>query len=198
MSTTSDPIFGRILTMRGQRVILDSDLAQLYGVPTKRFNEAFKRNAGRFPADFAFRLTATELTALRSQFATLKPATAEPAIVGSNWSQIAASSKTGGRGRHRKYLPWAFTEHGALMAANVLRSPRAAEMSVYVVRAFVRLRREMLTSATLEIRLTRIERDLMNQNTALRALHKKISPLLLPDVDEPTHGRKLGFHRGNR
>lgn len=175
MSTTPDPISGRILVIRGQRVILDSNLAQIYGVPTFRFNEAVKRNAGKFPEDFMFQLSEEEVACLTSQIAISKP----------GW---------GGR----RTRPWAFTEHGALMAANVLHSPRASEMSVYVVRAFVRLRREMLNSATLEIRLTRIERDLLAQNAALRALHKKISPLLLPEVDEPTHGRKLGFHRGNR
>lgn len=175
MSTTSDPISGRILVIRGQRVILDSNLAQIYGVPTFRFNEAVKRNADKFPDDFMFQLSEEEVACLTSQIAISKP----------------------GRGG-RRTRPWAFTEHGALMAANVLHSPRATEMSVYVVRAFVRLRREMLGSATLEIRLTRIERDLLTQNAALRALHKKISPLLLPEADEPTHGRKLGFHRGNR
>ncbi len=82
------------------------------------------------------------------------------------------------------------------MAATILNSERAVAMSTYVVRAFVRLRRELLTSTTLEIRLTRIERDLLTQNAALRALHAKISPLLLPDVDEPRHGRKIGFHPG--
>ena len=111
-----DPEF-RILIVRGQRVILDSSLAALYGVSTGRFNESVKRNAGRFPADFSFRISDKEYASLMSQSAISKPV----------------------RGGRRK-LPLVFTEHGAIMAASVLNSPRAIEMSVYVVRAFVRLR----------------------------------------------------------
>ena len=108
----------RILEMRGQTVVLDSDLALLYGVTTKRFNEQFRRNRNRFPADFAFQLSREESDSLRSQFASLKPA---------------------GRGQHRKYLPWVFTEHGAMMAATILNSPRAVAMSLhgFVRNAFV-------------------------------------------------------------
>src|SRR5207249_7612964 len=104
--------------IREQRVILDDDLAGIYGVSTKRLNEQYRRNRERFPDDFAFQLAQQEWTSLRSQIATLKT----------------------GRGRHRKYPPVAFTEHGALMAANVLNSPRAAAMSLYGIRAFVTLR----------------------------------------------------------
>jgi ORF6N domain len=104
-----------ILVIRNQRVILDADLAKLYGVMTKRFNEAFKRNHRRFPEDFAFQLTVAEFKNLRSQNAT---------------------SSHGGR----RYRPWAFPKHGAVMAANILRSERAVHMSVFVVRAFVHLR----------------------------------------------------------
>ena len=103
-----EQIDGMIHTIRGVRVMLDRDLAQIYGVPTFRFNEAIKRNQHRFPADFMFQLTAEEAAALRSQIAMLKK----------------------GRGQHRKYRPYAFTEHGALQAANVLRSSRAVQMSV--------------------------------------------------------------------
>ncbi len=103
-------------------MILDSELAAIYGVSTGRFNEAVKRNIGRFPEDFMLRLTRAEHTALISQIATSNP----------------------GRGGRRK-LPWAFTEHGAIQAANVLNSPRAIEMGIYVVRAFVRFR-ELLSS----------------------------------------------------
>lgn len=98
----------RIASVRGQRVILDADLAALYEVPTKRFNEAVKRNLAKFPRDFMFALSAAEWVALRSQFATIET----------------------GRGQHRKYLPKAFTEHGAIMAATILNSPRAIEVSV--------------------------------------------------------------------
>jgi hypothetical protein len=108
--------------VRGHKVLLDADLAALYGVTTKRFNEQVRRNATRFPEDFMFRLSAEEWDSLRSQLATLKT----------------------GRGQHRKYLPLAFTEHGAIMAATILNSPRATEVSVYVVRAFVRLRETKL------------------------------------------------------
>jgi phage regulator Rha-like protein len=104
-----------ILSIRGEKVMLDNDLAELYGVGTKVLNQAVKRNAIRFPPDFMFQLTADEWESLRSQFVTLK------------------------RGEHRKYLPYAFTKHGALMLANVLNSERAAQTSVQVVRAFVRL-----------------------------------------------------------
>ena len=114
------------VVIRGEKVMLDRDLAKLYGVTTKRFNEQVKRNRGRFPGDFMFQLTSEEakLTqSSRSHFATLK------------------------RGQNTKYLPYAFTEHGSIMAANVLNSERAVQASVQVVRAFVRLR-QMLTSNT--------------------------------------------------
>ncbi len=117
-----EAIASRILTLRGQRIIVDADLAALYGVPTKRLNEQVRRNLVRFPSDFMFMLEAEEWESLRSQIATLKP----------------------GRGQHRKYLPYAFTEYGAIMAATVLNSPQAVDVSVYVVRAFVQLR-ELLT-----------------------------------------------------
>jgi phage regulator Rha-like protein len=115
-----------IYLIRGEKVMLDSDLAKLYGVTTKRLNEQVKRNRGRFPEDFMFQLTSEEAKptqSSRSQFATLK------------------------RGQNIKYLPYAFTEHGSIMAANVLNSERAVQASVQVVRAFVRLR-QMLTSNT--------------------------------------------------
>ena len=124
-----------ICVVREQRVLLDSDLAALYGVTTKRFNEQVKRNLARFPADFIFQLTAEEDVSLRSQFATLKS----------------------GRGTHRKYLPYAFSEHGAVMAAMVLNSPRAVEVSVFVVRAFVQLRALAITHQDLANRLDALE-----------------------------------------
>ncbi len=132
---TPEAITLRVLSMRGQRVILDADLAALYDVPTKRFNEAVKRNLAKFPADFMFALTPEEWVPLRSQTATLN----------------------GGRGQHRKYLPYAFTEHGALMAATILSSTRAIEVSVYVVRAFVQLRALATTHTDLAKRLTELE-----------------------------------------
>lgn len=130
------PIDSRILFVRGLRVMLDADLARLYGVPVKRLNEQIRRNAERFPSDFAFRLTAAEWESLRSRFATLET----------------------GRGRHRKYLPLAFTEHGALMAANVLSSRRAIDASLFVVRAFVRLREVLASHKELAQKLEELER----------------------------------------
>ena len=158
-----------IRTIRGQRVILDSDLAKIYGVPTFRFNEAVKRNRDRFPEDFLFQLTREEFSALTSQFAILKP----------------------GRGQHRKYVPFAFTEHGALQAANVLNSPKACIMSIYVIRAFVRMREELSANQAIAKRLAEIDNTLLTHDAALRDLYQKIRPLLLPPPDPPRP--KIGF-----
>jgi ORF6N domain len=126
-----------ITVLRGQRVILDADLAELYGVETKRFNEAVKRNAEKFPADLMFELSAEEFDNLRSQFAT---------------SSLIAK-KHGGR----RYAPRVFTEHGALMAAMVLNSPRAVQVSLYVVRTFVRLREAALQHKDLAQQLAELQ-----------------------------------------
>lgn len=147
--TDSNPLAGRILTFRRQRVVLDADLARLYGVSTKAFNQAIKRNAARFPKDFAFQLTQREFVDLRAQFAAVSES--EPHGMAGNWSQFVTSSKATRRGK--VYRPWAFTEHGAVMAANVLRSPKAVAMSVFVVRAFVKMRDELATSAVILRRL---------------------------------------------
>ena len=162
-----------IRSIRGQRVILDADLAGLYGVPTFRFNEAVKRNLARFPEDFMFRLTKEEweeLQALRSQIAILKP----------------------GRGQHRKYLPYAFTEHGALMAANILNSPRAVAMSVYVIRAFVKMREDLAANAAILKRLAEIDKTLLLHDGALRDIYQKLRPLLEPPPAPPKP--EIGFH----
>lgn len=124
-----------IIVLRGRRVILDSDLAALYDVTVSRFNEAVKRNAKRFPADFAFQLTREEYETLRSQIA------------------ISKTERRGGR----RYLPYVFTEHGAVMAASVLNSPKAVEMSVEVVRAFVRLRQILASNRQLAARVDVLE-----------------------------------------
>lgn len=168
-----------IASLRGQRVILDADLAALYGVEIRRLNEQIKRNLDRFPADFMFRLTAEEFDSLRSQFATLKT----------------------GRGQHRKYLPYAFTEHGAIMAAMVLASPRAVQVSVYVVRAFVRLREAALKHKDLATRLDSLEEktealamqhDALSRNTRaqLRQVFEALRELTVPP--EPAK-RPIGF-----
>ena len=189
----SDPLSGRIFTIRGQRVILDADLARLYGTTTKRFNEAFKRNASRFPADFAYQIKPEEFAALRSQFATLNVEVSGKQSGADMWSQFVTSSgQARKRGKHRKYLPWAFTEHGAVMAANVLRSPKAVEMSVYVVRAFIAQRELLATNATILKRLAEIDKTLLEHNSALLSLWKKLQPLLAPPPELPR--KEMGFH----
>jgi len=164
------PIETLILTVRGQKVILDADLAELYGVETKALNQAVKRNEDRFPEDFRFQLLeleANEVLRSRSQIVTLK------------------------RGQNIKYLPWAFTEHGALMAANILRSERAVEMSVFVIRAFVKMREHLAANAAILKRLAEIDKSLLEHDQGLRALWSKLQPLLAPPPDPPR--RRIGF-----
>jgi hypothetical protein len=164
-----------IITVRGQKVILDRDLATLYGVPTFRFNEAVKRNRARFPGDFAFRLTRQELADLISQNA------------------ISSS----GHGGVRK-LPWAFTEHGAVMAANVLRSERAVQMSVFLVRAFVRMRQILGTHRELAAKLADLEKKLTvrldTHETAIVDVLRQIKRLLNPPEKPEPPRRRIGFH----
>jgi phage regulator Rha-like protein len=168
-----------ILTIRGHKVILDRDLAMLYGVEVKRLNEQVKRNRDRFPDDFAFQLTLQEVTNLKSQIAT--------ASAQRSRSQIATLK----RGHNIKYRPYAFTEHGAIMAATVLNSSKAVEMSVFVVRAFVKMREQLLATATLAKRLAEVETLLLTHDSTLRDLYQKIRPLLLPPP-EPAK-TKIGF-----
>jgi hypothetical protein len=185
--TTKDPLSGRIFKIRGQRVILDADLARLYGVPTKVFNQSIKRNASRFPADFAFQLTKEEFASLKSQIVTSKQGLPM-------WSQNVTTSKP--QRRRLSNLPYAFTEHGAVMAANVLRSPKAVQMSVYVVRAFIMQREALAANATILKRLAEIDKTLFEHDSALRILWKRLQPLLAPPPEKPR--RKIGFHHGNR
>ncbi len=181
MSETVTPyaVDDTILTVRGQKVILDSDLARIYGVEVKRLNEQVKRNQDRFPVDFAFHLTLQEVTNLKSQFATSSSDGMR--------SQIATASVHGGR----RKLPFAFTEHGAIMAATVLNSRQAVEMSVFVVRAFVKMREQLMTTAALANRLAEVEKVLLTHDSALQELYQTIRPLLLPppETDRP----KIGF-----
>jgi len=179
-----------IAEVRAHRVILDVDLARLYGVSTKRFNQAFKRNQSRFPADFAFQLTRGELENLRSQIVTSSLQAADPTSNTRNRSQFVTGSYGG-----RRYLPWVFTEHGALMAANILRSDRAVQMSVFVVRAFVRLREQMAANTAILKRLAEIDKSLLQHDAALRDLYQKLLPLLQPPPDAPK--RRIGFHGEN-
>jgi hypothetical protein len=183
--TSNELVEPLIFTIRGHRVVLDTDLAHVYGATTKTFNQAFKRNQHRFPADFAFQLTPAEMDNLRSQFVTSSlQATDSP---GNNRSQIVTTSHGG-----RRYLPWAFTEHGALMAANILRSERAVQMSVFVVRAFIRLREQLATNTAVVTRLADIEKRLLRHDQELLDLYLKLHALQEP-ADPPK--RRIGFHR---
>jgi hypothetical protein len=161
-----------ILILRGQRVILDAELAALYGVSTKRLNEQVKRNAARFPDDFMFRLTRPEVDTL-------------------NRSQIATGSQ---KHRDPRFPPFAFTEHGAIMAATILNSPRAVKMSLYVVRAFVQLRELLSSNKELARRLdqleARIEKKLTTHDDAIAAMLAAIRELMLPP---PPNRRGIGF-----
>ena len=168
-ATPIEWIAERILLVRGRKVLLDADLASLYGVSIKRFNEQVRRNSARFPDDFMFRLSTEEWGSLRSQIATLEM----------------------GRGQHRKYLPLAFTEHGAIMAATILSSPRATEVSVHVVRAFVRLREFLASHKDLAQRLKEHEKKLCSHDQAIAGLINTIRQLMAPP--EPPKRRAIGF-----
>jgi hypothetical protein len=188
----------RILTIREQKVVLDSDLAAVYGVPTRRLNEQFRRNRKRFPEDFAFQLTAEEFAALTSQIATLDEgrSSREPirsqSATGSSRPQFMRSQNATASRRNIRYRPWVFTEHGALQAANILRSDRAIAMSVYVIRAFIELREKIATNAAILKRLAEIDKSLLEHDTALRDIYQKLLPLLAPP-SEPSR-RQIGFH----
>ncbi len=164
-----------IITIRGQKVILDRDLAVLYGVPTFRFNEAVKRNRRRFPADFMFRLTAEEFGGLTSQIAMSKP----------------------GRGG-RRTLPNAFTEHGTVMAANILRSERAIQMSVFVVRAFVKMRSMLVAQKDLAKKLADLDKTLTERldlhERVISDIIQQIMSLLNPPPKPEPSAKPVGFH----
>jgi hypothetical protein len=163
-----------IFLIRGKRVILDADLAVLYEVETKRLNEAVKRNADRFPDDFGFRLTRQELECLKSQIATSGSAL--------NRSQFATGSQ---KHRDPRYLPYAFTEHGAIMAANVLNCPRAVEMSVFVVRAFIRMRSMLADTKELARRLAALEKELKERLDVHESAIVSILQRVLDIIDPP-------------
>lgn len=157
----------RILFLRHQRVMLDADIAELYGVPVRILNQQIKRNQERFPADFVFQLTPKEHEVLRSQ--------------------IVISKK--GRGG-RRYRPYAFTEHGAIMAATVLNSRRAVQMSVFVVRAFVRLREMLSTNRRLAEKIGELEDRLGTHDSVIEELIEAIKELMTPE--DPPRVR-IGF-----
>jgi len=155
-----------ILNVRGQKVMLDSDLAGIYGVATKRLNEQMKRNKGRFPADFVFQLTDAEKSEVVANCDHLKKLKFTPS------------------------LPYAFTEHGAIMLASVLNSERAIEASIYVVRAFVRLRELMITHKAVAQKLSELERKVIGHDQDIRAVVDAIRQLMA--TPEPRK-RRIGF-----
>ena len=204
-------VYGVIRVVRNQRVILDADLARLYGVPTKRLNEAVKRNISRFPRDFMFLLSQPETSKMlqkhqqidisnsqpidyeelmcpRSQFATLNAQDAENEGVTEYQPPQSDAEK---RGRNIKHLPYAFSEHGAVMAAMVLNSPQATEMSVFIVRTFMKMREHLLSTAVLAKRLAEIEKTVLTHDAAVIDLYDLIQPLLLPPP-EPER-KPIGF-----
>ena len=152
-----------ILTIRGQRVVLDADLARLYGVTTKALDQAVKRNSDRFPLDFAFQLDWPEFDLLRSQIVTSSPQGSESMGKSGNRSQIVTRSQ---RHRDKRSLPWVFTQHGSVMAANVLRSDHAGRMSVFIVRAFIRLREHVAANTEVVARLAELDRTLLQHDAA--------------------------------
>jgi hypothetical protein len=156
----------RIVVLRGQKVILDTDLAVLYSVPVKRLNQQVRRNLERFPQDFMFQVPVTDHDSLTLQIAT----------------------SNAGRGG-RRYLPYAFSEHGAIMAATLLKSKRAIEMSVFVVRAFVRLREVLASNRQVAVKIEELEERLGTHDTALQAIVQAIKELMVPQ--KPL--RKMGF-----
>jgi len=155
----------KILLIRGHKVMLDSDLAVLYGVTTKRLNEQVRRNLRRFPSDFMFQLTAEEIESLRSQFATLKT----------------------GRGRHRKFLPYVFTEQGVAMLSSVINSKRAIEVNILIMRAFVKLREMLATHKDLAKKMEEMEKKYDEQ---FKVVFEAIYELMKPP--EPSR-RRIGF-----
>jgi len=170
-----DNIGSQIRTIRGQKIILDSDLANVYGVPTKRLNEQVRRNAKRFPSDFLFQLTSAEADNLKSQFAT--------------------SSSHGGR----RKLPYAFTENGAIMVANVLNSPEAVRMSVFVVRAFVQMRDLLGGTKELARQLADLEKKLtarldVHESVIVDVLRRVMEILDPPPPPPEPPRRRIGFH----
>ena len=161
-----EAVASRIFEIRGQRVMLDTDLAEMYGVPTFRLNEAVKRNRVRFPEDFMFQLSRDEAESLRSQFAILKS----------------------GRGQHRKYLPFAFTEQGVAMLSSVLNSERAALVNVAIMRAFVQLRGMLASNAELSQKLVALEQK---YDDRFKVVFEAIRELMEPTQDGEK--RRIGY-----
>ena len=168
MTVPVEIVKGKIYLIRGQKVLLDTDLAELYGVETKRLNEQVHRNLARFPADFMFQLDEVESAGLRSQSATLKS----------------------GRGGHRKYLPYVFTEQGVAMLSSVLKSDRAVQVNIAIMRAFVQMRELAASNRELAGKFAELERRVGKHDDAIRALFEAIGELMTPITPKR---RKIGF-----
>lgn len=171
MTVPVEVVKGKIYLIRGQKVLLDSDLAELYGVETKVLNQAVKRNMSRFPQDFMFQLSEEEhagWSSLRSQFVTLKP----------------------GRGTHRKYLPYVFTEQGVAMLSSVLNSERAVQVNIAIMRAFVQMRELAASNREMATRFAELERRVGKHDEAIGTLFDAIRQMMQPEEK----GRKeIGF-----
>ena len=181
--------------LRHEKVILDSDLAELYGVSTKRLNEAVKRNIDRFPADFMFQLSDDEAVDLRCQIGTLNadqaPLESQIAIAKNAESSLRSQSATLKRGQHRKYLPYAFTEQGVAMLSSVLRSPRAVEVNIAIMRTFVQLRRLMDSNALLAEKIEALEEKYADHDQQFQLVFDAIKQLIATPAPPP---KELGFH----
>jgi Cu/Ag efflux pump CusA len=180
----AERIQSRILVLRGLRVLLDADLAAIYEVPTSQLNQAVKRNLSRFPDDFMFQLTKEEAELVRSRSRSV------------TLNKLKSQTVTSKRGQNIKYLPFAFTEHGAVQLSNILRSDRAIEMGIAVVRAFVQLRALMADHKTLRAKLAELDARVGAHDEQLAAIVEAIRELAVP-VESPNK-RKIGYHVGTR
>lgn len=185
----AERIQSRILVLRGQRVLLDADLATFFDVSTKQLNQAVKRNVAKFPDDFVFQLTREEASALIAT----RGSNIDSQSLTKSRSQIVTGVS---QNRARQHLPFAFTEYGAIQAANVLKSPAATRMGIAVVRAFVQLRALMVDHKTLRAKLAELDARVGAHDEQLAAIVEAIRELAVP-VESPNK-RKIGYHVGNR
>ncbi len=174
--------------VRGEKVLLDFDLATLYGVPTKTLNQAVKRNATRFPEDFMFQLSAEETRFLRSQFVTAKSQTVDNQLILPKWSQFVTSSR---KHRGRRYRPYAFTEQGVAMLSSVLNGERAVKVNIAIMRAFVKLRQTLETNRELARKFSELEKRVGKHDEEIDAILEAIRQLMAPP-EKPR--REIGFH----
>ncbi len=174
--------------VRGEKVLLDFDLATLYGVPTKTLNQAVKRNATRFPEDFMFQLSAEETRFLRSKFVTAKSQAVDNQWILPNWSQFVTSSR---KHRGQSYRPYAFTEQGVAMLSSVLNSERAVKVNIAIMRAFVKLRQTLETNRELARKFSELEKRVGKHDEEIDAILEAIRQLMAPP-EKPR--REIGFH----